>query len=74
MREPAAARLREEVERLQVPHGEVDNVDVVAHARSILRVILVAEHGEAFPLADSHLRSSMTRRHQDDVGEGKEEA
>lgn len=35
----------QELERLQVTGSQVDNVDVVANARPVLGIILVAEHG-----------------------------
>ena len=37
--------------------GQVDHVDVVAHAGAVVRGIVVAEHADAFQLAYGHLRN-----------------
>ncbi|MNN20101.1 hypothetical protein D3C81_1333620 [compost metagenome] len=35
---------------------QVDHVDVVAHARAVRRIVIVAEDGQALAAADGHLR------------------
>lgn len=55
VRVPSRTLLVEEVQGFQVPRGQVDDVDVVADTGTILRVVLVAEDGQALPLSDSDL-------------------
>jgi hypothetical protein len=48
-------------QRGEVALGEVDDVDVVAHARAVVRGVVGAKDGEVRPLADGHL---LDERHQ----------
>ena len=49
------------IDRIGVTAGEIDNMDIVAHARAILRWIVVAVDGKASELPDRDLRNI---RHQ----------
>mmetsp|Transcript_52119 Transcript_52119/g.156427 ORF Transcript_52119/g.156427 Transcript_52119/m.156427 type:complete len:219 (+) Transcript_52119:128-784(+) len=44
------------VQRRDVPLGEVDDVDVIPHARPVGGVVVVPEHAELLPPPDAHLR------------------